>query len=173
MEVKAWVKENQMPEFVILEGSKGLAWRNAGQWIPQQSIVLYAEADGHGVTIWPAQDEAAFSAVLGAARLEMALWNSETLRKEDVSLFVLATFEFGQRAMHRLAAFGRGVELVEALVEAGADINAVDKRGMTPLDCIFANSEWPDDYRPSQDGGEHYLAELFRQLGAKTALELG
>jgi len=36
-------------------------------------------------------------------------------------------------ALHYVAAMGWGRELIEPLVQAGADINAVDMRGFTPL----------------------------------------
>ena len=161
-----------MSSFVIFSSPKGLDWRNQGQWLPLNSIPVYTEDEGQGVTIWADFDQTAFDAVLGEARLEMALWNREALRKEDVPLFVLAVCEFGQRALHRLAAFGRGGELVDALVEAGANINAKTAGGMTPLDAIFANADWPLGYQPSQDGAENGLAAEFRRLGAKTAVEL-
>ena len=46
----------------------------------------------------------------------------------------------GQTALHLVAARGVGRETIRALVEAGAEINARDDRGRTPLDLARAAS---------------------------------
>ena len=65
----------------------------------------------------------------------------------------------GQTALHGAAAWGWN-DVVRFLVEQGADVNAADARGMTPLDAAMGRSRRPglDEVRPD-------TVALLREMG--------
>ena len=64
----------------------------------------------------------------------------------------------------RWAAWGGHKEIVELLIAKGADVNAKEKYGGTPLDAAIQSRKFPK--------GHPEVAELLRKHGAKTAEEL-
>ena len=68
-----------------------------------------------------------------------------------------------------LAALGGHKEIVELLISKGADVNAKNDVGHTPLDWA---KQLFDDYTPEAKAAIKETAELLRKHGAKTSEEL-
>ena len=58
------------------------------------------------------------------------------------------------------------VEMARRLIEAGADVNAGDNNGFTPLDATNYDRE-------SEKKAKLEIAELLREKGGRSALEHG
>ena len=68
-----------------------------------------------------------------------------------------------------LAALGGDKEIVELLISKGADVNAKDDVGRTPLDWA---KQFSDDYTPEAKAAIKETADLLRKHGGKTGGEL-
>ena len=85
------------------------------------------------------------------------------LIRKGASLNAKAEDEHGGTSLHWAAVLGR-IEMAKRLIEAGADVNAKDNHGFTPLDAT--NYE-----RASEKKARLEIAEVLRENGAKHAAE--
>ncbi len=87
----------------------------------------------------------------------------ELLIQKRANLDARAEDQHGGTPLHWAAALGR-IEMAKRLIEAGADVNAIDNDGFTPLDATY--------YDPEFEGkAKREITELLREKGAKRAEE--
>ena len=79
-----------------------------------------------------------------------------------------ATKGAGATALHSAANFGHK-EVVELLITKGADVNAKEEDGRTPLDS--SERDFEDD-SPGDKAKKKEIADLLRKHGGKTGEEL-
>ena len=91
-------------------------------------------------------------------------WAFQIARFEAMNLNAKASDEHGGTPLHWAAALGR-VEMARRLIEAGADVNARDDNGFTPLDATNYDRE-------SAKKAKLEIAGLLREKGGKTAKEI-
>jgi len=86
----------------------------------------------------------------------------------DSGVNVNAKDEIGG-ALHYAAWFGGNTETVVLLIAAGADVNAKNIEGITPLDFAEKVEDWQS---PETKAAKKEIADLLRKHGAKTGEEL-
>jgi hypothetical protein len=102
----------------------------------------------------------------GAMPLHLAVLSDQGeiarfLIRKQASLNARAKDEHGGTPLHWAAVLGR-IEMAGRLIAAGADVNAADNNGYTPLD-------WTSYERISEGKARLEIAELLRQRGGKNS----
>jgi len=117
------------------------------RWVEQDRRLIHARCQGATPLLWavcPRRD--------AAAALEIC----KLLAESRADLNAEDTAENGMTVLHRAAEWGNALELMQFLVDRGAELNARDNRGWTPLD--YAN-----------DRKHSGIAAFLRSRGAKAA----
>ena len=92
--------------------------------------------------------------------------NMDSLKNIDINFIPDKTTS----ALHGAVVCGGNLEIVKSFLEHGANVNAIDRNGETPLDIA---NEYIDDPIDEEDADKYRkIAELLKQKGGKTGKEL-